>query len=49
MLEEIRRQEDLLKEADAEMPPESEVETEQFTPGVVEGDTGQTTLFGGEE
>jgi len=31
------------------MPPESEVGTEQFTPGVVEGDTGQTTLFGGEE
>ena len=49
MLEEIRRQEDLLKEADVEMPPESEVENEQFTPGVVEGDTGQTTLFGGEE
>ena len=49
MLEEIRRQEDLLKESDAEMPPESEIEAEQFTPGVVEGDTGQTTLFGGEE
>jgi len=49
MLEEIRRQEDLLKESDVEMPPESEIEAEQFTPGVVEGDAGQTTLFGGED
>lgn len=43
MLDEIRRQEDILKQLD-DVSPEIEYE-----PGkVIEGDSGQTTLFGGE-
>ena len=47
MLEEIRRQEQILVEADKEMPADKEAQP-TFDSGVVEGDTGQTTLFGGD-
>ena len=47
MLEEIRRQEQILVDADKEMPADEEAQT-TFDSGVVEGDTGQTTLFGGD-
>tara|TARA_B110000444_G_scaffold261532_1_gene314782 strand:+ start:3903 stop:6056 length:2154 start_codon:yes stop_codon:yes gene_type:complete len=48
MLEEIRRQEQILVEADKEMPADKEEAQPTFDTGVVEGDTGQTTLFGGD-
>ncbi len=48
MLEEIRRQEQILNEADMEMPADEETTQSTFDSGVVEGDTGQTTLFGGD-
>ena len=47
MLEEIRRQEQILVDADKEMPADEEAQP-TFESGVVEGDTGQTTLFGGD-
>ena len=47
MLEEIRRQEQILVDADKEMPADKEAQP-TFDSGVVEGDTGQTTLFGGD-
>ena len=47
ILEEIRRQEEILEQAGLPMPEGEEVES-SFEPGVVEGDTGQTTLFGGD-
>ena len=47
MLEEIRRQEQVLVDADKEMPADKEAQP-TFDSGVVEGDTGQTTLFGGD-
>ena len=49
MLEEIRRQEEALIEL-SEAVPESDGEEEvsSFDPGVVDGDSGQTTLFGGD-
>tara|TARA_B100000131_G_scaffold96677_1_gene93802 strand:- start:3075 stop:4781 length:1707 start_codon:yes stop_codon:yes gene_type:complete len=53
MLVEIRKQEEILNQSDA--PSEENVETSEdnedgvaYEPGVVEGDSGQTTLFGGE-
>jgi hypothetical protein len=46
MLEEIRRQEEIL--GDSEIPA-GEEEMNGFEPGVVEGQPGQTTLFGGEQ
>jgi hypothetical protein len=48
MLVEIRRQEEVLtqsEETGAESAPDSE---SSFEPGVVEGDSAQTTLFGGD-
>ena len=47
MLEEIRRQEQILVDADKEMPADKEAQP-TFDSGGVEGDTGQTTLFGGD-
>ena len=47
MLEEIRRQEQILVDADKKMPADEEAQP-TFDSGVVEGDTGQTTLFGGD-
>ena len=46
MLDEIRKQEEILNQAES-VAPESDIEV-TFEPGVVEGDSGQTTLFGGE-
>jgi hypothetical protein len=48
ILEEIRRQEDILDQVDLEMPENEDDDDASFEPGVVEGDAGQTTLFGGE-
>ena len=47
MLEEIRRQEEVFEEVEIENP-DSEEDSSSFEPGVVEGDSGQTTLFGGD-
>ena len=46
MLEDIRKQEDILNQA--ENVASDEEFQEGFEPGVVDGDSGQTTLFGGE-
>ena len=46
MLDEIRKQEQILNQLDKESE-QSETES-TYEPGVVAGDSGQTTLFGGE-
>ena len=46
MLVEIRNQEEILNQSDA--PAEDDAGDVAYEPGVVEGDSGQTTLFGGE-
>ena len=48
MLEEIRRQEEILDQAGLEVPENEDDDDASFEPGVVEGDAGQTTLFGGD-
>ena len=46
MLDEIRKQEQILNQVEKES---SHTETDStYEPGVVAGDSGQTTLFGGE-
>lgn len=49
MLEEIRNQEKILAEAVVEVDEEENPETQYEPAGVVEGDTNQTTLFGGDK
>ena len=46
MLVEIRKQEEILNQSEA--PAEEGGASVTYEPGVVEGDSGQTTLFGGE-
>jgi hypothetical protein len=46
MLEEIRRQEEILNTAEL---PQDEEEMNGFEPSIAEGQPGQTTLFGGEQ
>ena len=53
MLVEIRKQEEVLNQSDApseetEESSEDEEDGIAYEPGLVEGDSGQTTLFGGE-
>ena len=47
MLDEIRNQEKILEQTEGSDDSENDV-TNSYEPGVVEGDSGQTTLFGGE-
>ena len=49
MLEEIRNQEKILAESTENSEDEPSVESRYEPAGVVEGDTNQTTLFGGDE
>ena len=49
MLEEIRNQEKIIAEAVVEVDEEENPETQYEPAGVVEGDTNQTTLFGGDK
>ena len=49
MLEEIRNQEKILAESAENSEDEPTVESRYEPAGVVEGDTNQTTLFGGDE
>ena len=53
MLVEIRKQEEVLNQSDApseesEKSSEDDEDGVAYEPGLVEGDSGQTTLFGGE-
>jgi DNA topoisomerase-6 subunit B len=48
MLVEIRRQEEILTQVDASTEEVDDASEESYTPGVVEGDSNQTTLFGGD-
>ena len=48
MLVEIRRQEEILTQAESSVEETEEVSEPSFEPGVVEGDSNQTTLFGGD-
>jgi hypothetical protein len=48
MLVEIRRQEEILTKAEETSIENNEDSVPSFEPGVVEGDSGQTTLFGGD-
>ena len=48
MLEEIRRLEDAFKEVDDVVSDDGADGASSFDPGVVDGDSGQTTLFGGD-
>lgn len=47
MLEEIRRQEEMLAASNSEIPDEI-IEESSYDPGMLDGQPGQTTLFGGE-
>ena len=48
MLVEIRRQEEILTQVEASTEEAGGASEESYTPGVVEGDSNQTTLFGGD-
>jgi DNA topoisomerase-6 subunit B len=48
MLVEIRRQEEILTQVESSVEESEEVSESSFEPGVVEGDSNQTTLFGGD-
>ena len=47
MLDEIRKQEQILNQSNEDSEEAEEAES-NYEPGVVAGDSGQTTLFGGE-
>ena len=48
MLVEIRRQEEILTQVEGDSVENNDDSQTSFEPGVVEGDSGQTTLFGGD-